>query len=70
MFKGTAQGLTRIFYFIYLKIFFDNDNNINKRLNSGFNSHIALVMSRYCPGWEKRFANDFDTQPVQRNNAF
>ena len=36
--------------------------NIPQRRRSVFNSHIARAMG-------KRFANDFDAQPVQRNDT-
>ena len=34
-----------------------------QRCRSGFNLHITREI------WGKRFANDFDTQPVQRNDT-
>ena len=42
-----------------------------QRYRSVFNSHVARGISRYFPGniMGKRFANDFDTQPVQRIDA-
>ena len=42
-----------------------------QRRRSVFSSHIAQAIPRYCPGniMGKWLANDFDPQPVQRNDA-
>ena len=42
-----------------------------QRRRLGFNSHISRTISRYCLGniMGKRFANDFDAHPVQRDNT-